>query len=118
MLRILGGRVNERLGQPAADVLLVSRLARAQHVERDARDDGRQPAAEILDRRGIRPDEPEPGLLHGILGLAHRAEHAVRDRTKVRAVSLELLGQQVRVAHGHILSVAVVISLTDERPHL
>ena len=47
-------RVDDRLGHVRAQRLLAPRLARAQHVEADARDDRRQPAAEVLDARSCR----------------------------------------------------------------
>jgi hypothetical protein len=37
-----------------AERLFASYLARPEHVERDARDDRRQPAAEVVDRGGVR----------------------------------------------------------------
>ena len=37
-------------------------------------------AGEVFDRFGVGAREPQPRLLHGVLGLARRAEHAVRDR--------------------------------------
>ncbi len=63
--------------------------ARAQHVEADARDDGGQPAAQVLDRARVGARELEPRLLHGVVGLGGRAEHAVRDQPEVGAVLLE-----------------------------
>ena len=41
--------VDDRLGQVHARAAPRAAIARAQHVQRDARDDGRQPAAEVLD---------------------------------------------------------------------
>jgi hypothetical protein len=85
---------DDRLRQPRADVVLAARAARAQHVEADARDDRRQPAAEVRDAVGMRALQPEPGLLDGVLGLTGRAEHPVRDCEQVAAVALELFGLQ------------------------
>ena len=78
----VAGDGHDRLGQ-AAHVLLVTRTARAQHVETHARDDGGQPAAEVGDGARVRAVEPEPRLLHGVLRFGHRAEHAVGDRVQV-----------------------------------
>ena len=49
--------------------------ARAQHVEAHAGDDRRQPAAQVLDVARVGAAEPQPGLLHGVVGLA-RASRA------------------------------------------
>ena len=59
----------DQVGRVALGRLLAPRLARAQHVQADARHHRRQPAAEVVDRAGIRPAEPQPGLLNRVLGL-------------------------------------------------
>ena len=43
--------------------------------------------------------EPQPRFLHGVLGLAPRAQHPLRHRTQVRAVLLELLGLPLLCVH-------------------
>jgi hypothetical protein len=43
-----------------------------------------------------------------------RSQHPERDGSEVLAVGLEASGEQVGVAHGHILSIVIVISI-DER---
>ena len=40
-------------------------------------DDRRQPAAEVVDLVGVGTAEPQPRLLHRVVGLAQRAEHPV-----------------------------------------
>ena len=87
---------DDRLGQPAPHVVLAPCAARAQHVEAHAGDDGRQPAAEVGDRVRVGAAQAQPRLLHGVVGLAQRAEHPVGDRAQVRAVLLELLGLALR----------------------
>ena len=74
---------------------------RAQHVEADAADDRRQPPAEVRRPRGVGAAQPQPRLLHGVLGLGDRAEHPVGDRPQLRAVLLELLGQPVAIVTSH-----------------
>ena len=55
---------------------------------------------ENSDRLRIRAAQPQPGFLDGVLGVAHRAEHAVGDRPQARAVALELVRDQlVLVCH-------------------
>jgi len=100
------------------DVVLAARAARAQHVEGDARDHRGQPAGEVLDRLGVGAREPQPRLLHCVLGLAPRAEHSVRDRLQVPPVALELLGLPVASGHCHISAFESVISLTNETRQL
>ena len=46
--------------------------------------------------------EPQPRLLHGVLGLAERAEHAVGDGAQLGAMGLEAFGEVV--VHGHIVT--------------
>ena len=38
--------------------------------------------------------QPQPGLLHGVVGLGERAEHPVADRPQTIAVLFELLGKR------------------------
>jgi hypothetical protein len=78
----------------------VARVAGAQHVQAHPRHDRREPPAEILDRRGVDAAQPQPGLLHRIVGLGLRAQNAVGDRTQARAVALELPGQLNVLVHG------------------
>jgi hypothetical protein len=44
---------DDRLPQPAADVVLAARATRAEQVETDTGDDRRQPRAQILDRGAL-----------------------------------------------------------------
>jgi hypothetical protein len=75
-------------------------LARAQHVEADAPDDGRQPGSQVLDVAGIGPAEADPRLLDGIVRLGQRAEHAVRDAAQMGAVFLEAAREPVLIVHA------------------
>jgi hypothetical protein len=106
--------VGHRLGNLRRDRLLAARLARAQHVEADTCDDGRQPAAEVLDLRRVGAAQPQPGFLDGILGLRARAEHAVGDCAQVCAVRLEAFGQKFLLVHRHIPAWRSVITMTNE----
>jgi hypothetical protein len=60
-----------------------------QHVQADPRRDRGQPPAEVLDLRAGRPGQPQPGLLHRVLGLGTRPEHPVRHREQPGPVLLE-----------------------------
>ncbi len=86
-------RVHDRIGDVLADRLLTPRPARAQHVQRHARDHGRQPPGQILDLAGLRTAQAQPSLLDGVVRLAQRSEHSIRDRLQPRAVLLELSSQ-------------------------
>lgn len=85
-------RGHDRLRQPSARVVLASRPARPEHVEADPPDDDGEPTAKVIGASRVPPIEPDPRLLHGVVGFADRAEHPVSDPAQVRALVLELLG--------------------------
>ena len=74
------GGVDDRVGNVHIERLLAARSARAEHVQRHAGDDRRQPAAEVLDLARVHAAEPQPGILDGVVSLAERAQHPVGDR--------------------------------------
>jgi len=82
--------------------LLASRLPRAEHVERHASDYGDKPGFEVVDLAGVRAAEPDPRLLHGVVGLARGAQHPVGDGSKVGPVLLESLCQPVALVHRSV----------------
>jgi len=96
---VVGGILYQRFGQPAAGVNLATGLAGPQHVQADPPDHRGQPAAQVADAARVAAAEPQPRLLHRVLGFADRAEHAVGDRLQVLAVLLELPGQPVLLGH-------------------
>ncbi len=83
----------------AVERLLAARLARAQHVQAYARDDGRQPALQVVDAAAVGAAEPEPGLLDRVLGLAERPEHPVGHPPQAAALGLEALRQPFVLVH-------------------
>jgi hypothetical protein len=89
----------DRLGHALAERLLTPGRARPQHVQAHPRDDGRQPASEVLDAVRSGTAEPEPGFLDGVVRLAHGTEHPVGHRPEVGPVGLEALGQPVVLVH-------------------
>jgi hypothetical protein len=99
-------------GGVVADRLFGSATPRTQHVEADPPDDRGQPAAQILDRVGVGPAEPDPGLLDGILGFGCGAQDAERDHAEVFAVFLEPVRQPVVFTHLH----HVPLHLSQSRP--
>jgi hypothetical protein len=92
-------KVDDRVGDVHVLRQLASRVTRAQHVQRHARDHGRQPPAEVLHPAGVRAAEPQPRVLDGVLGLAERSADPVGHRPQVRTVLLELVDQQVLLCH-------------------
>lgn len=85
-------RIVDRLRHVRADRILAARFACAEHVEADARNHGGQPAPQIRDIRGVAAAEPQPGLLHGVVDLAARAQHPVSDAAQMVPIGLELPG--------------------------
>ena len=98
------GRIDDRLGDVDAERLLATRPARAQHVQRHARDHRGQPCSEILDVARVGAAEPQPGVLDRVVSLAERPEHPVGHRTQPGSVLLEALGQPLLIIHCHSLS--------------
>ena len=87
------GAVDHGVGHVHLQGFLGVGAAGAQDVEADPGDDGRQPAAEVVDLVGVAALQPQPRLLHGVVGFAERAEHAVAHGPQAGPVLLELLGQ-------------------------
>nr|WP_245737701.1 hypothetical protein [Jiangella alba] len=88
-------RADHRVREPDVQRLLPPRGARPQQVEADPPDDRRQPRAEVAHVAGVGAAEPQPGLLHRVVGFAQRAEHPVGDRAQLPAMRLEPFGQPV-----------------------
>ncbi len=95
-----GRRFDHRLGQPRADVRLAPRPRRLHAVEAEPRHDPREVRARLDDLVGRRILPAQERVLHDVLGLGDRAEHAVREAHEERAMRLEALG-------GHDASVSV-----------
>src|SRR5262249_2735666 len=58
-----------------------------------------QPPCQVFDPARVRAAEPKPRLLHCVVRIAQRSEHAIRDGTKSRPVSFELFGEPVLLVH-------------------
>ena len=65
----------------------------------DPGNDGRQPAAHVLDRTGVGTADLDPSFLDGIVRLGDRAEHPIRDRPEATPFGLESLGQLCLFVH-------------------
>ena len=87
-------------------------------VDMHARDHRRQPPPHVLDATRVGAGEAQPRLLHGVLGVAQRAEHPVRHPSQALAVLLEPLRQPVALVDSHILSSRSVTRVTDRRPKM
>lgn len=70
-------------------------------VEADPRDDGGEPATEVLHIAGIGAAEADPRLLHGVVGFGMGAEHAVGNLAQADSELLETLRQPIGIGHGH-----------------
>jgi hypothetical protein len=84
--------------------LLATDVARPQHVQRDARDDGGQPPTQVVDFARVGAAHANPGLLHGVFGFGHRPEQSIRDPSQPTAMLLEAFGLEVLFRHrsqGH-----------------
>ena len=89
---------------------VLARLPRPEHVEAHARNHRGEPATEVVHFAGFGPRDPQPRLLHGVFGVGHRAQQAVRDRTQTGPVLLKSRAQG-RVCHIRLLS--FVTGMTD-----
>jgi hypothetical protein len=93
LLRAVGRlAVHLRLGQPGTGVVLAAGLARAEHVQAHPARNRGEPGPQVVDRRGVAAVQAQPGLLHGVVGIAQRAQHPVGERVQLRPVRLELAG--------------------------
>jgi hypothetical protein len=86
--RVRGSAVHRPVGRPCPE-----------HVQRYARDHGGQPAAEVVDAACVGAAQPQPGLLHGVLGLRRRPEDPRRHGAQPAPVLLEPRAQPVLLRH-------------------
>ena len=93
VFRVVAGDVMQR------QRLFPPRFARTKHVQAYACYDGGQPAGEVVDASCVRAAQPDPCLLHRVVGLVGRAQHAVRHGPQVGAMRLETLGQILVLSH-------------------
>jgi hypothetical protein len=59
-----------------------------------------QPATEVLDSFRVGTAQPQPSVLDGVVGLAHRAEHPVGHGSQTRSVLLESFASHSRSSIG------------------
>ena len=85
--------VDDRLRPQAVERLLPAGPAQPEHVQADPGDDRRQPPLEAVDLLGVGPPQPQPRLLHGVVGLAEGAEDPVGDPAQLGPLAVELVGQ-------------------------
>jgi hypothetical protein len=76
--------VHDRFGQPLADIYFATRLRRFHSIETQTRHHGAEIMARLFDCRVIRRMPAQVSILHDVLGLGARAEHAV-GKTRQRA---------------------------------
>ena len=99
-----------RFREPGSDVGLPLHPRRFQPVEREVRDDSREPCSRLFDVIGLGALGPDQGILDDVLGVVARTEHAVRDADEVFAVLGELLDpvHAPRIFTGELSSIWVV----------
>ena len=84
--RPAGVLVQQRFGQPDADIVLALRGGRAELVQAQIGHQPREVGAGMLDGALVHLGPAQPGLLHDVLGLGARAEHAVGERAQTARV--------------------------------
>ncbi len=108
-LRIHVGASDDRIGHVHVIVIegiLPARGPRSQHIQAHARDDGRQPGAQVFDGADIGPAQSNPAFLDRVLGFGRGPEHPVRHRAQMSAVLFKLPGEPFRCGHRSHSSVA------------
>ena len=108
--------VDDRVRHIHLERLFTPRSARAEHVQRHACDNRRQPAAKVLDLARIGAAEAQPGVLDGVVSLAERAEHPVGDRPKMWSLILELAGEPFLLIHVTFLPRSVSQEVDPRNP--
>ena len=86
------GRVGagvDRLGQPRPDVRLSACVRGLRRIDREARRDGREKGRGLADLGAVRALPPDPGLLHDVFRIRHRAKHAIADAEDAATVLVE-----------------------------
>jgi hypothetical protein len=81
--------VGDRIRQPRPDILLTADTRRLQHVETNARGRRHQKALWVRDADTIGVVPAEVRFLDSVLGLGHRAKHAIRQSEQTPPVRLE-----------------------------
>src|SRR5688572_5520108 len=94
-----------------------SATATAQVVQAEPRRDRRDETCEVVDRLGIDGREPQPRLLHNVIGVVGGAQHPIGERSEPWALLLETGCQ---FSHGreprHTFRIWLVITLTNQTP--
>jgi hypothetical protein len=92
--------------------LLAACLAGTQGIQAHPGHDGGQPAAQVVHPGAAGPAHPQPGFLHGVVGVGGRAEHPVGHRPQVGAVLFKAPASQSS-SIGHIFRSRSVITATN-----
>jgi hypothetical protein len=95
VVRELAGRlaverfVDDRLGQPRPHIGLAPHLRGLHAVEAEPRHHGAEIAPRVLDRAAVGGMPAQVGVLHDVLGLGARAEHAIGEARQRAPMGLE-----------------------------
>jgi len=112
-------RVQDRLGEPGADVMLPAHPGRFDLVEAEPRHDRRKEGTRLGHPGLIAGMPAQVGFLHDILGFRHRAEHAIGQTGKTSAMPFECLRHRIqfpirprlRIRQGWVLDSVLVVGV-------
>jgi hypothetical protein len=82
--------IDDGIGQPLADIDFTARLRRLHSVEAEPRHHGAEIAARLIDRRVVDAMPAQISVLHHVLGLGARAEHAISEARQRAPMRLEI----------------------------
>ena len=81
--------LDDRIGQPRADIGLALVPRRLELIETEARDRAAQERLRLTHRAAVGPHPADEGLLQHVLGIGDGAEHAVGDAHELRTQRVE-----------------------------
>src|SRR5262245_10628967 len=81
--------LHDRIGKPGADIGFTLDLCRFELIETKPRDHPAQERLGLTDLSAIDCHPADEGLLHHVLGVRHRAQHAIGDTHEARPQRIE-----------------------------
>src|SRR5262249_56126838 len=83
--------LDDRIRKPGADIGFTLQLCRFELIETKPRDHPAKERLGLTDVFAINPHPADEGLLHHVLGVRHRAQHAIGDTHEARAPRIKYL---------------------------
>ena len=80
---------DDGIGKPGTDIGLALAPRRLELIEAEPRDGAAQERLGLTHLAAVGPHPADEGLLHDVLGVGHRAEHAVGDAHELRTQRIE-----------------------------